>query len=380
MIIHNPIGVARADFKTNLFNQTLGPDALPTDIQFMPPGVHTICPTVDGAPFPMTIKVDQELADKLNSQLQFMREKSSQGHGDVPFIDFNHEDAASSGEVLELFWGGPEMGNGGIRMKINWTAAGVAALRGKMYRRFSPAWLLDVDTKEPVGVGSNLGGLVNRAAFQNIQPIVAKSVSERLEMLVARAMNAALGPMIKGLQLSCQMLTPAVARHSDPVAVNANSTDSQPNEFLALVTARQADKKISFERALTEIQCENPGATAAYAKAMRNPAPALSVENHPFLVEAKVIAAAKGISETDAQVHLARANFPLYQQYCASLHQSGQKGITVKAADSGQQDFLCEVRAKQSGGMSFDEAVNAVALSRPDLSEGYRRSFRVKSK
>jgi hypothetical protein len=309
-----------------------------------------------------------------------MREKSSQGHGDVPFIDFNHEDAESSGEVLELFWGGPEMGNGGIRMKINWTDAGVAALRGKMYRRFSPAWLLDRDTGEPIGVGPNLGGLVNRAAFQNIQPIVAKSESETLTMLIARAMNAAWAPMIKEVQLCCQMLTPAVARHSDPVAVNANPTDSQPNEFLALVTARRADKNISFERALTEIQCENPGATAAYAKAMRRPAPALPVENHPFLVESKAIAAAKGISETEAQVHLARANFPLYQQYCASLHQSGQKGITVKAADSGQQDFLREVQAKQSGGMSFDNAVNAVALSRPDLIEGYRRSFHVKGK
>ena len=320
---HNPQAVARAGFKADLFSKTLVPNALPTDIQFMPPGVQDICPWVDGEPWPMTIKVDQELADKLNSQLQVMRQKASKVEGDVPFIDFNHEDAEASGEVLELFWGGPEAVNGGIRMKIYWTDAGKAAIQGKMYRRFSPAWSINKDTNEPVGIGTNLGGLVNRAAFQKIQPIVAKSGLEKLEMFTARAMDVALVPMhraVEEMQLSCQRLITARARHSD---------DSQPDDFFNLVKARKAEKKISLGQAVREIQSENPRAAVAYARALINPT---------------------------------------------------QAPLVGKAANSRQQGFLCEVQAKQSGGMSFDNAVNAIAFRRPGLAEEYRRSFHVKGK
>jgi len=320
---HNPQAVARAGFKADLFSKTLVPNALPTDIQFMPPGVQDICPWVDGEPWPMTIKVDQELADKLNSQLQVMRQKASKVEGDVPFIDFNHEDAEASGEVLELFWGGPEAVNGGIRMKIYWTDAGKAAIQGKMYRRFSPAWSINKDTNEPVGIGTNLGGLVNRAAFQKIQPIIAKSGLEKLEMFTARAMDVALVPMhraVEEMQLSCQRLITARARHSD---------DSQPDDFFNLVKARKAEKKISLGQAVREIQSENPRAAVAYARALINPT---------------------------------------------------QAPLVGKAANSRQQGFLCEVQAKQSGGMSFDNAVNAIAFRRPGLAEEYRRSFHVKGK
>jgi hypothetical protein len=329
---HNPQAVARAGFKADLFSKTLVPNALPADIQFMPPGVQDICPFVDGEPWPMTIKVDQELADKLNSQLQVMRQKASKVEGDVPYIDFNHEDAEASGEVLELFWGGPEAVNGGIRMKIYWTDAGKAAIQGKMYRRFSPAWSLNKDTNEPVGVGTNLGGLVNRAAFQKIQPIVAKSEFEKWEMFTARAMDVALVPMLRKveeMQLSCQRLKTARDRLSDPVAVNAIPTDSQPDDFFNLVKARKAEKKISLGQAVREIQSENPRAAVAYARALINPP---------------------------------------------------QAPLVGKAANSRQQGFLREVQAKQSGGMSFDNAVNAIAFRRPGLAEEYRRSFHVKGK
>ena len=340
---NNQRSAAKAGFKSDLFSQTAIPNALPTDIQFMPPGVQNICPFVDGEPFRMTIQVNEDLADKLNAQLQLMRQKSSAGKGDVPFIDFNHEDAEASGEVLELYWGGLDMVKGGIRMKINWTSAGVVALQGKMYRRFSPQWLLDTKTKEPVGIGVNLGGLVNRAAFQNIQPVVAKS---------------------------------ALSGAAAAVSVTAKPVGSQPNVFFKLVTARQEDKRISFDQALAEIQRENPGAAEAYAKAFRGSSIALPIENHPLIVEADAIAKAKGINAGDAQVQLARANFPLYQKYLASLQQNGQKIVIAKAGNSGQQRFLREVQAKQSGGMSFDAAVNAVCFSRPDLLEEYRGSFR----
>lgn len=101
----------------------------------------------------------------------------------------------------------------------------------------------------------------------------------------------------------------------------------------------------------------------------------LPLENHPFIAQARAMSAATGVTEPEAQVLLARANFPLYQQYFASLKQASRKHATAQASESGQSGFLREINTAMARGLSFDAAVNAVAVSRPDLAESYRRSF-----
>jgi phage I-like protein len=148
---------------------------LPDEIQWMPPGRHTITPYIDGKPKEMTITVDAGLAERISQQLAALRAAADRGEGDVPFLDFNHEDGAASAEVTGLRWAGDDPKSGGIRARVHWTKAGRDALEGKNFRRFSPQWLSDPKSLEPVGVGVNLGGLVNRAAFTRIQPVVAKN-------------------------------------------------------------------------------------------------------------------------------------------------------------------------------------------------------------
>lgn len=149
--------------------------ALPSDIQWMPPGTHTITPLVNGEPREVTITANAALAALFNGQLQQMRLLASAGQGDVPYLDLNHKDDEASAEVLALYWAGDDPRLGGIRARVKWTSAGEAALRGKNYRRFSPTWLLDEQTLQPAGIGVNLGGLVNRAAFRNIAKVIARS-------------------------------------------------------------------------------------------------------------------------------------------------------------------------------------------------------------
>lgn len=151
---------------------------LPEEIQWMPPGTHRVTPEVGGKPRPMSITVDEALAKRMGEMVQRMREAAARGEGDVPYFDFNHDDGPAAAEVLALRWGGDDPKSGGIRARVTWTAAGRDALAGKTYRRFSPQWWTDPKTEQPVGVGVNLGGLVNRAAFQTIQPVVAKDAAQ----------------------------------------------------------------------------------------------------------------------------------------------------------------------------------------------------------
>lgn len=158
---------------------------------WMPPGRHEISPSVNGEAMPMTINVTRALAENFNRRLQQMRASAASGFGDEPYIDLNHNDAEAAGQVTELFWGGDDPKTGGIRARVNWSAAGREALLGRNYRRFSPQWDLDPNTFEPINIGPNLGGLVNRAAFTSMAPIVTAKGGRRSLDLMAYAQEVA---------------------------------------------------------------------------------------------------------------------------------------------------------------------------------------------
>lgn len=146
---------------------------LPDEIQWMPPGTHKIEPDINGERREITITVDELLGNRFAEQFALLKSQAAKGETDYPFLDFNHEGGAASAEVLDLFWGGNDPKTGGIRAKVKWTKPGEDALRGRAYRRFSPAWFLAKKTFAPIGIGANLGGLVNLAAFQSGAPVVA---------------------------------------------------------------------------------------------------------------------------------------------------------------------------------------------------------------
>lgn len=144
------------------------------EIQYMPPGRHKISPLgPEGAPVDMEVTVDEQLAQRLEAERARLQAEADAGRGDEPFLDFNHDDGPASAHPKEFFWGGDDPVTGGIRVRLEWTNDGRAAVEGKAFRRFSPAFLADEETDDIVGLDVNMGGLVNRAAFRTIQKLAA---------------------------------------------------------------------------------------------------------------------------------------------------------------------------------------------------------------
>lgn len=144
-------------------------EGVPSEIQYMPPGTHTISASRDGKPSKMSVTVDAATVDRLNTSLATLR-----GQGHEPFIDFNHDDKNAAGWLQSFSWGGDDPKTGGVRAKINWSGSGKAAVESRDYRKFSPTFLLSKEG-QIVGTDVNAGGLVNRPAFTSIAPVMARS-------------------------------------------------------------------------------------------------------------------------------------------------------------------------------------------------------------
>lgn len=147
------------------------------DIQWMPPGKHTIHPSNDkGEVVERTVLVDAAAAEAVEELRRKLQEGAADGLMDEPYIDYDHQDHDAAGWVKRIYWGGDDPKTGGIRAEIEWTPEGKAKVEGKSYRRFSPVF----QASEPdgdgvcriIGSGINMGGLVNRAAFQSIAPLL----------------------------------------------------------------------------------------------------------------------------------------------------------------------------------------------------------------
>lgn len=159
-------------------------------IQWAPPGIHQIYPTLEGVPVqPVRLKIDEALAKRLEAARAKMAAAAKAGQGADPYFDFNHEDREASGWPVRFYWGGDDAKTGGILCECTLSAPGEAAIKGQAFRRFSPFVHLKVEDDKaetakagakklvtgPDGnhvieaFGANLGGLVNNPAMQSIR-------------------------------------------------------------------------------------------------------------------------------------------------------------------------------------------------------------------
>lgn len=174
----NPIFLtARAAFATAEPLSAISSDAAEGDLQWMPPGPQTITCWVNGKPRRLSFTVTAQAAGLLDAQLQKMLAKAKAGTGDKPLTDYNHDDGAASSRPRRLEWAGDDPKAGGIRLITKWTGKARSAIRDEEFDRFSPQWDFDENTGEIVGIGVNLGGLVNKAAFQQIATVKARDAS-----------------------------------------------------------------------------------------------------------------------------------------------------------------------------------------------------------
>jgi phage I-like protein len=156
-----------------LTTQLAQDDAVPADIQYMPPGKHRIRASRSGNPVTLDITVDPSTATTLNTFLQAQLAKASTGSEDRPFFDFNHEDREAAAWPTQFYWAGDDPLTGGVRAKVEWSGAGKTAIEQKTFRRFSPTFIPN-EHGHVIGSETNMGGLVNRAAFKSIQPLFAR--------------------------------------------------------------------------------------------------------------------------------------------------------------------------------------------------------------
>ena len=148
------------------------------EMQYMPPGrgQKITARRGDGKVVELVLDVTAKTAERLGADLDRMLARSAKNEDDRPYLDFNHEDREASGWPKRVWWAGDDPAAGGVRMEVELSAAGKAAIQGKLYRRFSPSFFSR--DGEVVGTERNMGGFVNRAAFKRISPMWAKEGAE----------------------------------------------------------------------------------------------------------------------------------------------------------------------------------------------------------
>ena len=344
-------------------------DVLPEEIQYMPPGSHTITATQGGKKVTKTVRVTEAGAKALQAFYEKAKKNADAGTGDLPYFDFNHDDKEASAHPVEFRWGGDDPKTGGIRAKLEWTKPGSEAVLGKTYRRFSPAFT-QAANGEVNGSDINMGGLVNRAAFTLIQPIRSKAGADdqQPENNTDTPMKTLLAILAKAGLISSPDLDEASAvsqfqtNHAAIVAKQADlstqvtALTTKNGELDGLLKAAQAEnEKVTKAQAVSAIDAavvsgriapkddalkakwvdafaRDPEGTQAMLDSLpQNPALRTIVKakdasaaagangEHPFLVKAKAYATEHKVSDGDAIMTVAKADPKLYDEYRDSL-------------------------------------------------------------
>jgi len=146
------------------------PTKAPASLQWMPPGKHTVSASgPDGKAIKTTVISTETDAARLDVELQQLLTAAEEGKASRPYIDFDHDGGKAAAIPKHIFW------EDGIRLEVEWTSEGKAALEGRVYSYFSPSWLHDEKRNRVAGLPAvgPIGALVNTPAFQSIERLAA---------------------------------------------------------------------------------------------------------------------------------------------------------------------------------------------------------------
>lgn len=305
-------------------------NGLPAEVQWAPPGEHEINGFLGGEPKSFKVVVNEAAAQAVIEDFNRRKGEAEKGHGDFPYLDFNHRGDEAAAQVQAVRWAGEDPKQGGIRLRVWWTGPGKAALEGKAYRRFSPKFFVLPDgtiTGAPV----NMGGLVNEAAFQTIQSVVAKK-SDREERNNMDENKPLAEANAKILKLEADL---------------AEAKESAQNAQAALATAREqllAQAKASAE--------EKVKAAVAAGKI-----PPLDKERQERYVKAIV---------ADASVAELLDALPVNPALRQVIAKAAPVGAPLDTPAHKQMALVREVQARGNG-MSFDQAWQTAKAEKPEL-------------
>ena len=162
-----------APILARLAPQALGdPSAAPAEIMVFPAGTHTINATQGGRPVTKQVAVGPDTAAAMQAALSTHIATTNQR----AYFDFDHDDTKASAWPKSFRWEpGSADKKAGVYAALDWSASGSAAVLGKDYRSFSPAFHIDDSVPARVtGAPLNMGGLVNSPAFRKQAPIWAR--------------------------------------------------------------------------------------------------------------------------------------------------------------------------------------------------------------
>ena len=271
------VATARAAFTTGEPIQANAAAGDEFDIQWMPPGAQEPVCFVADEPTPLKFTVKAQHAQAFNAQLQRLRSLAAAGQGDAPFIDFDHEDGRAAGRPTEFYYGGEDPKTGGIRLKGIWTASGKAAVKGPApeFTRFSPEWYFN-DDHEPIGIGVNLGGLVNKAAFKTIASVKgggsashgAANNKPNINM-TKEELSLALTEALKPINSEIAALKTAQAKGTETAATTGALDENTLNKAVAKAMEPFMTKVTDLETGTKKAQAKS--AVAKYLTAPGNP-------------------------------------------------------------------------------------------------------------
>lgn len=341
----------------------LSGDQPPADIQWMPPGAHNItahelAPGKDPKVTTLTVRVHAGTAARMQELLQELRAKAAAGLEDFPYFDFNHDDGAASGRPLEFYWGGEDLKTGGVRAKVEWSEPGKQALSGKVpsFRRFSPSFYPNA-AGEVIGAPLNMGGLVNRAAFKNIQPIVASTATHQ---------NREEGSMKTADELAADL---AAAQNKITDLERRLSAADQKG----VIAAKDAEIE-TLKGTITTLEGKissgaKESATAIVDAAVK--AGKLAPQNKAIQDKwIKAIAADPGLAET---LNALDPNPAL-----ATVVTAGSVGGAASTVPAGEHQFIVKAKAfAAQQKITFADATTQIAGVEPALYEDYRRNLAV---
>ncbi|HWD20506.1 MAG TPA: phage protease [Verrucomicrobiae bacterium] len=323
---------------------------LPADIQYMPPGVNYVTPASGGGK-KLKINVHAGTAERLQASLEMMKAKADAGEDNLPFLDFEHRDGEASGHPTRFFWGGDDKKKGGVRLALDWTSDGGDKVKGKVFTKFSPQFLHNAQTGEVVGAPVNMGGLVNRAAFKNIAPVLGKdgtqtqhenmeTETDQAELIAAKDQEiASLQKKVTDLTAKTseiETLNGKIKRLEDAATVQAKEIATDYVKTHGVAAGRIPPADAALIKHCEDLYLTNPVACKAMIERMQvNPALATVVPNgaggsavqakageDPFLVKAKEFGDARKITDPmKAQAEFAQtsAGNVLYQAYVQKM-------------------------------------------------------------
>jgi phage I-like protein len=317
---------------------------VPREIQWMPPGTHEIAASQGDKTITRKIKVDAAAVAKLQQLLQTFRGKAAEGTEDLPYLDFNHDDAEASARVLEFKWGGDDPVKGGIRAVVEWTGPGRQALQGKAYRRFSPSFFVDAEGRV-TGAPVNMGGLVNRAAFKTIQPIVAGATGDANE----RNPNMDADKMAADLAAANSKIVELQAKLE--AAIKPETVQAKDTEITAL-KAKLADQAKARAEGIVakavedgKLPPQNKEIQAKWVKAL--------IET-PELEETLIAIQAKSVT--------------------GQIIVNGRPEAQTATSGSEAEQFVAEVKAKHTELKDKSKALDAAISAKPKLYEAWRKA------